>query len=119
MPMPPDHNDTISGDIGAPADSAGGSQGASGGYQAQTVSTYRSGDYQMKSDFTPVGDKVQVSAQLYKSGAMIGSGTATTLPGETAYVALNNGQVAEVAPGKTAYLITLARPAGMTPPSPS
>jgi beta-lactamase regulating signal transducer with metallopeptidase domain len=76
----------------------------------QTTSSYRNGDYQMKSDFIPLAGKIQVSTRLYKEGSVIGSGTATVLPGETAYVALSNGQMATVLPGKTAYVISRPMP---------
>jgi beta-lactamase regulating signal transducer with metallopeptidase domain len=113
MPMPPDPDsqdaDDASPSIGAPYDN----RIASGGHQAQTVSTYRNGLYLLRSDFTSIDDKVQVSTELYKGNSMIGTGTATTRPGETAYVSLSNGLVAQVAPGKTAYLV--AKPA--SPPT--
>jgi prepilin-type processing-associated H-X9-DG protein len=113
MPMPADPDPAYpvaSGGNVAFADGHMAAQSANGGNQVQTVSTYRSGLYQMTSDFTQVGDKIQVSTQLYKSGAMIGAGTATTTAlAETAYVSLSNGQVAQVAPGKTAYITTPIR----------
>lgn len=105
MPMPPDPgDDTASAGYAAMADPSSDS-----GVQTKTVRNYRNGEYHMKSNFTPVGDKVEVSAELYKDIFRIGAGTTTTLPGETAYVALSNGQVARVAPGKTAYIITPQR----------
>jgi beta-lactamase regulating signal transducer with metallopeptidase domain len=119
MPMPADP-DSSQGDIVASGASEAQLPATAGGHP-QTVSTYHAGDYRMQSDFTPAGDKVQVTAQLYKSGDMVGTGTATTLPGETAYVALSNGQVAQVEPGQTAYLITPVHlsPARFVPPAPT
>ncbi len=106
MPMPPDPENQDADDTSPTGGAAPyETRVANGGHQGQTVSTYRNGLYLLRSDFTPVDDKVEVSTELYKGNGRIGTGTATTRPGETAYVSLSNGLVAQVAPGKTAYLI--------------
>jgi beta-lactamase regulating signal transducer with metallopeptidase domain len=113
MPMPPETVDQTPGDS-PPSDARRVTVAANG----DKVETYRNGDYRMKSDFTRVGDKVQVSVQLFKSDAMVGSGVTTTRPGEAAYVALSNGQMAQVTPGETAYIITRNRlPSASAAPS--
>jgi hypothetical protein len=122
MPMPPDP-DSADADDGSPTGGAAPyeTRVANGGRPGQTVSTYRNGLYLLRSDFVPVDDKVQVSTELYKGNSRIGTGTAMTRPGETAWVSLSNGLVAQVAPGKTAYLIAkpASQPSAGATPAPS